>query len=67
MTALAARRLIPGLLIVALALVLPAAGQVSSQAPRGERIIEAFLIWRLVDELDLNKGQIARIFPGSKP
>lgn len=63
MTVLAARRCIPGLLIVVLALVLPAAGQEALPSPRGERIIEAFLIWRLVDELDLNEGQIVRIFP----
>ncbi len=66
MIALAARRLVPGLLVVVLALVVPAAGQQSSPTPRGERIIEAFLIWRLVDELDLNEGQIARIFPRIK-
>ncbi len=63
MTVLAARRCIPGLLIVVLALVLPATGQEALPSPRGERIIEAFLIWRLVDELDLNEGQIVRIFP----
>jgi len=51
-------------LISTLALALPAVGQ--EQAPRGERIIEAMLIWRLVDELDLNEGQIARIFPRIK-
>jgi len=65
-TVLAARRCIPGLLIVVLALVLPAAGQEARPSPRGERIIEAFLIWRLVDELDLNEGQIVRIFPSIK-
>ncbi|MGQ0548805.1 MAG: hypothetical protein ACT4PY_03935 [Armatimonadota bacterium] len=52
-------------LITTLALALPAVGQ-EPQAPRGERIIEAMLIWRLVDELDLNEGQIARIFPRIK-
>ncbi len=34
--------------------------------PRGERIIEALLIWRLVDELNLSEQQIARIFPQIK-
>jgi Spy/CpxP family protein refolding chaperone len=62
------RRLVPILLIaiVAAALpaaALPAAGQEVQPTPRGQRIIEALLIWRLVDELDLNEGQIARIFP----
>ncbi len=66
MTILAARRVLPGLLIVVLALVLPAAGQEPPPSPRGERIIEAFLIWRLVDELDLNEGQIVHIFPRIK-
>ncbi len=66
MTILAARRVIPGLLIVVLALVLPAAGQEPLPSPRGARIIEAFLIWRLVDELDLNEGQIVHIFPRIK-
>ncbi len=66
MTALAARRVIPGLLIMVLVLVLPAVGQEAAPSPRGERIIEAILIWRLVDELDLNEGQIARIFPRIK-
>jgi len=45
------------------AAALPAAGQEVQPTPRGQRIIEALLIWRLVDELDLNEGQIARIFP----
>ncbi|MBI3997389.1 MAG: hypothetical protein HY355_00040, partial [Armatimonadetes bacterium] len=57
------RRLLPALLIVMLALSLPAVGQEPQATPRGERIIEALLIWRLVDELDLNEAQIARIFP----
>src|SRR3972149_805877 len=30
------------------------------------RIIEALLIWRLVDELDLTEQQIARLFPRIK-
>jgi hypothetical protein len=34
--------------------------------PRTERVIEALLIWRLVDELDLTDQQIARIFPRIK-
>jgi len=48
-----------------LALVLPAMGQ-EAVVPRGERLIEALLIWRLVDELNLSEGQIARIFPRIK-
>lgn len=58
-----ARRLLAGLLLMLITLTLPAVGQEIQPTPRGERIIEAFLIWRLVDELDLNEGQIARIFP----
>ena len=57
------RRLVPILLIAIVAAALPAAGQEVQPTPRGQRIIEALLIWRLVDELDLNEGQIARIFP----
>lgn len=60
------RRLAGGVLIALLALALPAVGQEPQPAPRGERIIEALLIWRLVDELDLTEGQIARIFPRIK-
>ncbi len=59
------RRLAGGVLIAILALALPAVGQ-EPQPPRGGRIIEALLIWRLVDELDLNENQIARIFPRIK-
>lgn len=60
------RRLIPIALIVMMALSVPAVGQEVHPTPRGERIIEALLIWRLVDELDLTDGQIARIFPRVK-
>ncbi|MDR7521147.1 MAG: hypothetical protein QN168_01665 [Armatimonadota bacterium] len=59
-------RLLAGLLIAAAALVLPAAGQEVQPTPRGERIIEAFLLWRLVDELDLAEGQIVKILPRIK-
>jgi len=59
-------RLIPIALIVMVALSLPAVGQEIHPTPRGERIIEALLIWRLVDELDLTDAQIARIFPRVK-
>lgn len=52
----------------ALVLSLPALAQ--PQRPRrdarSERIIEAMLIWRLVDELNLTDQQIARIFPRIK-
>ena len=34
--------------------------------PRTERVIEALLIWRLVDELTLTDQQIARVFPRIK-
>ena len=61
-----ARRLLAGLLLMLLTLTLPAVGQEIQPTPRGERIIEAFLIWRLADELDLNEGQITRIFPRVK-
>lgn len=60
------RRLVPIALIVMAALAWPAAGQEPHPTPRGERIIEALLIWRLVDELDLSDAQIARIFPRIK-
>jgi len=59
------QRLAGAVLIAILALALPAIGQ-EPQPRRGERIIEALLIWRLVDELDLNEGQITRIFPRIK-
>ncbi len=62
----AARRLAPALLVVVLALALPAVGQEPQPTPRGERIIEAIFIWRLVDELDLAEGQIIRILPRLK-
>lgn len=60
------RRFIPIALIVMVALAMPAVGQEIHPTPRGERIIEALLIWRLVDELDLTDAQIARIFPRIK-
>jgi Spy/CpxP family protein refolding chaperone len=60
------QRLLVGALVALSALALPALGQDARPAPRGERIIEALLIWRLVDELDLSDGQIARIFPSIK-
>jgi Spy/CpxP family protein refolding chaperone len=62
----AVRRFIPIALIVMVALAIPAVGQEIHPTPRGERIIEALLIWRLVDELDLTDAQIARTFPRVK-
>lgn len=62
----ALRRLAPALLVVVMALALPAVGQEPQPPPRGERIIEAIFIWRLVDELDLAEGQIIRILPRLK-
>jgi len=52
----------------ALVLSLPAIGQPPPRPrdPRTERVIEALLIWRLVDELNLSDEQIARIFPRIK-
>lgn len=70
MTVPSGRRLLLGLLAGVLALALPAAGQMRppwpTPWPRGERVIEALLIWRLVDELDLTEVQIARVFPRIK-
>lgn len=60
------RRLLSVALIATAALAWPATGQEVRPTPRGERIIEALLIWRLVDELDLSDVQIARIFPRIK-
>jgi len=52
--------------VAALVLTLPAAGQPPPRNARTERVIEALLIWRLVDELNLTDQQIARIFPQIK-
>ncbi len=30
---------------------------------RAERVLEALLVWRLVDELDLSEDQVCRVFP----
>jgi Spy/CpxP family protein refolding chaperone len=61
-----ARRPLAGLLLIVIASALPALGQEIRPTPRGERIVEAFLIWRLVDDLDLTEGQIAQVFPRVK-
>lgn len=63
MSAAGSRRLLAAALLALAVLALPAAGQEPRRVPRGERVIEALLIWRLVDELDLSEAQIARIFP----
>jgi Spy/CpxP family protein refolding chaperone len=62
------RRPLTALALIVAILALPAVGRGQDPAPtpRGERIIEALLIWRLVDELDLSEGQITRIFPRIK-
>ncbi len=61
------RRLILTVLLVTLAALPVLARAPASVAPaRIERIIEALLIWRLVDELDLSEQQIARLFPQIK-
>ena len=57
------RRVGAALLVALVALAIPAVGQEVHPTRRGDRVIEALLIWRLVDELDLTEGQIARIFP----
>jgi Spy/CpxP family protein refolding chaperone len=62
-SAAGSRRLLAAALLALAVLALPAAGQEPRRVPRGERVIEALLIWRLVDELDLSEAQIARIFP----
>jgi len=49
-----------------IALTIPATAGRGPRDPRAERIIEALLVWRLVDELNLNEPQIARIFPRIK-
>jgi len=49
-----------------IALTIPATAGRGPRDPRVERIIEALLVWRLVDELNLNEPQIARIFPRIK-
>lgn len=60
------RRPLLALVAAVLALTIPAAGQVPYRDPRAERIIEALMIWRLVDEVSLTEPQIARIFPRIK-
>ena len=48
-------------------MAVPALGQPTPLTEeRAGRIIEALLIWRLVDELDLTEQQIARLFPRIK-
>ncbi|MBI3974812.1 MAG: periplasmic heavy metal sensor [Armatimonadetes bacterium] len=61
------RRVLLAAVVVAL-LALPALGQAPTLLPdeRVGRIIEALLIWRLVDELELTDQQIARLFPRIK-
>jgi Spy/CpxP family protein refolding chaperone len=62
------RTRIPLILSIALLLTLPAwsAPPRPMRDPRTERVIEALLIWRLVDEVRLSDQQIARIFPRIK-
>ena len=61
------RRAVP-IVGLALLLTLPAwsAPPRPVRDPRTERIIEALLVWRLVDELTLTDQQIARVFPRIK-
>ena len=59
-------RTLPALLLVVL-LAVPVLAQVTPiPEERVGRIIEALLIWRLVDELDLSEPQIAKLFPRIK-
>jgi Spy/CpxP family protein refolding chaperone len=62
------RARVPLILSIALLLTLPAwsAPPRPMRDPRTERVIEALLIWRLVDEVRLSDQQIARIFPRIK-
>lgn len=61
------RRAVP-IVGLALLLTIPAwsAPPLPPRDPRAERVIEALLIWRLVDELNLTDQQVARIFPRIK-
>ena len=61
------RRAVP-VIGLALLLTIPAwsAPPLPPRDPRAERVIEALLIWRLVDELNLTDQQVARIFPRIK-
>lgn len=61
------RRVVP-IVGLALLLTIPAwsAPPLPPRDPRAERVIEALLIWRLVDELNLTDQQVARIFPRIK-
>lgn len=60
------RRAAVVVLAALIALTIPAAAGRGPRDARAERIIEALLVWRLVDELNLNEQQIARIFPRIK-
>ena len=60
------RRAAVVVLAALIALTIPAAAGRGPRDVRAERIIEALLVWRLVDELNLNEQQIARIFPRIK-
>ncbi|MGH2349097.1 MAG: Spy/CpxP family protein refolding chaperone [bacterium] len=60
------RRPLLALVAAVLVLAIPAAGQGPHRDPRAERIIEALMIWRLVDEVNLTEFQIGRIFPRIK-
>ncbi len=54
-------------LLVVVLVAIPVLAQVTPiPEERVGRIIEALLIWRLVDELDLSEQQIARLFPRIK-
>jgi len=54
-------------LLVVVLVAIPVLAQVTPiPEERVGRIIEALLIWRLVDELDLTEQQIARLFPRIK-
>lgn len=58
-----ARRATLLVLAAVIALTIPVTAGRGPRDARAERIIEALLVWRLVDELNLSEQQIARIFP----
>lgn len=53
--------------LAAVAAVLVSSGLAAAQRPAGperaERVLEALLVWRLVDELELSDEQVCRVLP----
>jgi len=52
-----------GLVAVLVVAAASAAAPQRLSAGRAERVLEALLVWRLVDELDLSEEQVCRVFP----